>query len=371
MTSTVKKGNIFARIWEKLRPQKRSVSERVIYTIVFLVFLFMAATYVYVLLWCFMSGAKEHREVVLSPFALPTTWHFRNYLDVFDLMTVNGSGFFRMLLNSLYFSVLGGFLTTFSSLMLAYVTAKYKFPGRGIFFGASLVMILLPIYGQGGSMYLLLDKLEFINSPWMILSSLGGFGMNYMYFHAFFQNLSWGYAEAAEIDGAGEYGIFFRIMLPLAMPMFGAVFLMVWLSEWNNYASALLYLPQMKATVNLATEEGLSNFWTEEYEGKAVTVKLRVYDGTITFLYKIEGSENPDDPEDGYITLFSVNGEDTPYGYVRILTENATNIIIVNLDANAAAVALEVGYAANGLDGVQDYDYTDSWSDNDLFAFAK
>ena len=205
----------------------------------------MAATYVYVLLWCFMSGAKEHREVVLSPFALPTTWHFRNYLDVFDLMTVNGSGFFRMLLNSLYFSVLGGFLTTFSSLMLAYVTAKYKFPGRGIFFGASLVMILLPIYGQGGSMYLLLDKLEFINSPWMILSSLGGFGMNYMYFHAFFQNLSWGYAEAAEIDGAGEYGIFFRIMLPLAMPMFGAVFLMVWLSEWNNYASALLYLPQM------------------------------------------------------------------------------------------------------------------------------
>ena len=44
MTSTVKKGNIFARIWEKLRPQKRSVSERVIYTIVFLVFLFMAAT---------------------------------------------------------------------------------------------------------------------------------------------------------------------------------------------------------------------------------------------------------------------------------------------------------------------------------------
>ncbi len=133
---------------------------------------------------------------------------------------------------------------------------------------------------------------------------------------------------------------------------------------------------ECKATVNLATEEGLSNFWTEEYEGKAVTVKLRVYDGTVTFLYKIEGSENPDDPENGYITLFSVNGEDTPYGYVRILTENATNIIIdnvsiVNLDANAAAVALEVGYAANGLDGVQDYDYTDSWSDNDLFAFAK
>ena len=69
--------------------------------------------------------------------------------------------------------------------------------------------------------------------------------MNYMYFHAFFQNLSWSYAEAAQLDGASDYGIFFKVMLPLALPMFGAIFLMVWLAEWNNYGSALLYLPQM------------------------------------------------------------------------------------------------------------------------------
>ena len=66
-----------------------------------------------------------------------------------------------------------------------------------------------------------------------------------MYFYAFFQNVSNTYAEAARIDGAGDYTIFFRVMLPQAMPMFGAIFLMIWMAEWNNYSTALLYLNEL------------------------------------------------------------------------------------------------------------------------------
>lgn len=231
--------------WFLSKFQKRSVSERILYALIFLLFAAFALSYLYVLVWCFLSGLKTHGEVIETPFSLPTVWHFEHYLEAFSEIDVNGFGFLEMFVNSIYFSVLGGLLTTFSSMTLAYVTAKYKFKGSGIFFTASLIMILLPIYGSGGSMYLLLDRLGFLNSPMMIFSSLGGFGMNYMYFHAFFENLSWSYAEAAEIDGAEEYGIFFRIMMPMAMPMFGAIFLMVWLREWNSYESALLYLPQM------------------------------------------------------------------------------------------------------------------------------
>ena len=177
--------------------EKRAKTERVLYAIIFVLFTAIAASYLYVLFWCFMSGTKTHTEVVLTPFALPEKWHFSHYIEVFDVMNVNGSGFFTMFLNSVYFSVVGGFLTTMSSMTLAYVTAKYKFRGSGFFFTGSLIMILLPIYGQGGSMYVLLKNLGFLNSRLMIFSSLGGMGMNYMYFHAFFQNLSWSYAEAA------------------------------------------------------------------------------------------------------------------------------------------------------------------------------
>lgn len=227
------------------RFERRSVSERILYAIVFVVFAALAFTYVYCLFWCFMSGFKTHGEVVLKPFALPEKWHFENYAEMMDLLKVRQTGFFGMIMNSVYFSVLGAFISTTCTCMLAYVTCKYKFPFAGLYFVGSLIMMILPIYGTGGSMYLLLDKLGIMNSPWMILTSTAGMGVNYMYFHAFYQNMSWSYAEAAQIDGAGDYGIFFRIMLPQSLPMFGAIFVLIWMAEWNNYSTALLYLSKM------------------------------------------------------------------------------------------------------------------------------
>ncbi len=224
---------------------RRSLSERIVYAIVFVIFAIFALSYVYCLLWCAISGLKTHEDVVMKPFKLNTEWRFKNYLDLFDLLRVGNTDFFGMLGNSVYFSVVGAFLATLCTAMTAYVTSKYKFKGSGIYFLAALVMMILPIYGTGGSMYLLLDKLNLLDSPMMIITSMGGLGVNYMYFHAFFQNVSWNYAEAAQIDGASDYTVFFRIMLPQAMPMFGAIFLLIWMAEWNNYSSALLYLPNM------------------------------------------------------------------------------------------------------------------------------
>ena len=122
----------------------------------------------------------------------------------------------------------------------------------------------------------------------------------------------------------------------------------------------------------LTSYTGLGNFWTEEYDGKTVSVKLSVIDGAISFMCKI----NSDQSDNGYVTLFTADFEDTPYGYVRILSENASNIIldnvkIVNLDANADSVSLDVGYAPNSLYGTEDFNYTDSWSDDDLSKFAR
>ena len=107
-------------------------------------------------------------------------------------------------------------------------------------------------------MYVLLHDLGLLNSRLQILTCLSGIGVNYMYFHAFFQNVSNTYAEAAQIDGAGDYTIFFRIMLPQALPMFGAIFLLIWMAEWNNYSSAVLYLnklPTLSAGIYLFQTE--------------------------------------------------------------------------------------------------------------------
>jgi ABC-type glycerol-3-phosphate transport system permease component len=69
--------------------------------------------------------------------------------------------------------------------------------------------------------------------------------MFFLYYSAFFKNLSWTYAEAAMIDGAHDFDIYFRVMLPQAKPIFGALFLTQWIGAWNSYDSALIYLPTL------------------------------------------------------------------------------------------------------------------------------
>ena len=66
-----------------------------------------------------------------------------------------------------------------------------------------------------------------------------------MYFYAFYRGLSKSYAEAAEIDGANKWQIYFKIMLPQAFAMFGSLFLMLWIADWNNYSTALIYLSKL------------------------------------------------------------------------------------------------------------------------------
>ena len=228
---------------EKLFSRK-SPSEIVLYSLVFIVFCAFAFSYLYMIFWCAYSGMRSHNALVESPFGFSEI-QLINYIDVFTLLEVGDNNFFDMLLNSMYFSFLGPFLCMTVTSMMAYVTAQYKFFGSRAVYFIVLVVIALPLYGSGTAMYKLLWRLGFIDSRWMILTSLNAFSIYYMYFYAFYRGLSKSYAEAAEIDGANKWQIYFRIMLPQAFAMFGSLFLMLWIADWNNYSTAIIYLQKL------------------------------------------------------------------------------------------------------------------------------
>ena len=187
---------------------------------------------------------RDFRSLAKNPFGFSKI-QLKNYVDVFALLEVGDSNFFDMLINSLYFSFLGPFLCMTVTSMMAYVTAQYKFFGSRAVYFVVLVVITMPLYGSGTAMYKLLFKLNFLNSRWMILTSLNAFSIYYMYFYAFYRGLSKSYAEAAEIDGANKWQIYFKIMFPQAAAMFGSLFLMLWIADWNNYSTALIYLSKL------------------------------------------------------------------------------------------------------------------------------
>jgi ABC-type glycerol-3-phosphate transport system permease component len=240
-----KKDNFFLRLKRAIYG-KKTVSECIVYTIVFLLFTAIALSYLFVVVWSLLAGMRGHRAVVLTPFEnMLSNLQPKELLAVFTELKVAKWGFMEMFGMSVYFSIFGTFLTIMSTSTLAYVTTKYKFPCSNWFYFVVLFTMTLPLYGSGGAKYRLYQDLGFINNPAIIITCLGGMGGNFLYFNAFYRGLSSTFMEAAELDGANEWQIFFQIVFPQSMGITGALFLTMWVGQWNGYGDILIYLPKM------------------------------------------------------------------------------------------------------------------------------
>lgn len=225
--------------------KRKSPAEIALHCLVSAIFMVVALSYLYILVWAFIAGLKTHTEVVMDPFGMPQIWQWQNYVDVFSLLEVNGKDFWDMLFSSCWFSVVGVLIQQFTTITFAYCCTKYKFPLSWLPYTLILIMITLPIYGSGGATYKLYHALGLVDTYAHVITSASGMSMFFLYYRAYFQNLSWTYGEAAMIDGANDFQIYFRVMLPQSKPIFGALFLTCWMSNWNNYESALIYLPNL------------------------------------------------------------------------------------------------------------------------------
>ena len=119
-------------------------------------------------------------------------------------------------------------------------------------------------------------------------------------------------------------------------------------------------------TVSLE-QSGMENFWTAEHEGRVVNVKVTSTDGVCTVYCRFDGIGQ-------YIPVMKYVSETTPYGYVKIMAKDVSNVIIDNVEienTDANAVLTIEKDKPNGLDGAVDYDYSDGWSDEDLLPWAK
>lgn len=225
--------------------KRKSKAEIILYSCVSLLFFAVAFSYLYIVVWAFIAGCRTHTEIIMQPFGLPDKWQFKNYIEVFKILEVNGNNFFDMLFNSVWFSVVGVLIQQFVTINLSYACSKYSFPGSNLIYSIVLVMLTLPLYGTGGAQYKLFYNFGLIDNYFQVITATAGMNSMFLYYVAYFKNVSWTYAEAAMMDGAHDFQIYFRVMLPQAKPIFGALFLTQWLSNWNEYSSCLVYLPNL------------------------------------------------------------------------------------------------------------------------------
>ncbi len=235
--------------------KKKIFNQNILFIILFIVLALYAVTLILPLGWGVMVSLMDQTQFELKPFAFPDICHFENYIKAFDLFKVTIAGtdansatevvyIETMLLNSILYCVGCAFFSTLAPCLVAYITAKYNFKFLKFINSFVIVAMILPIVGSAPSEMQIAKSLGLYNNIfgfWFMRFSF--LGMYYLLFYATFKNLSWGYAEAAIIDGASNFTIMVKIMFPLISSTFGVIFLLFFISYWNDYTTPLLYLP--------------------------------------------------------------------------------------------------------------------------------
>lgn len=218
--------------------------------LVFVVFVLYAVSLLVPFLWMIMNMFKDVGEFNGGNyFGFPKTLRLKNLATVLNF-TANGQKVYEMFFMSIITTFLGTFIHVFFSTVTAYCVAKYDFPGKKAILAVAIFTMVLPIVGTLPAQVQMMETFGINNSLIGVLFLYSGcFGFNFILLHGSFESISWTYAEAAEIDGAGRFQILFQIMMPLAKGAIISVAVLQAIGIWNDYSTPYLFLGQKQTLV--------------------------------------------------------------------------------------------------------------------------
>jgi multiple sugar transport system permease protein len=184
-------------------------------------------------LWMILGSFKTATELIRIP---PTFWPenptWDNYSTILNDPKLPLS---RIYANSTFVAVFNVCTTLFTSSLLGFLFAKYEFRGKRLFFGWFLLSMMIPWQITMIPGYLILAKIGLLNSLWglVVFSALDAFGIFLM--RQFIQSLPNELMDAARIDGASEWQIFLRIVLPQLGAPLATLGTLTFMANWNSY----------------------------------------------------------------------------------------------------------------------------------------
>lgn len=206
------------------------------------------------LVWAMISAFKTPRDFQTNPVGLPEKI-VNNFGEAIKLYKIQVGGvkgqprydmFPQMLYNSILYTVGCTLFNTVVTCLTAYCCARYKYRLSKIVYAVVLITMTIPIVGSLPSQIQVAQTLRIYNTVWgMWLQSATFLGLYFLVFYETFAALPNSFFEAARIDGAGDFSLIFRIALPLAKNVFFTIFLLNFITYWNDYQTPLLFLKSM------------------------------------------------------------------------------------------------------------------------------
>lgn len=197
-------------------------------------------------------SALSYSPYMDGEFAWPNPWIIDNYKDVWRFFAVkvpSGNAFRfvaipEMALNSVLYAIGCAVASMATSLLVAYVVARFDFKFCGVIYFIVIIQMIIPIVGS------LPSELRMARALGLYDSILGMYimrcyvnGTYFLVFYGTFKSIPKDYAEAAQLDGAGNWTIMFRIIIPFVKGSMFTVILLNFISCWNDYQVPLMYMP--------------------------------------------------------------------------------------------------------------------------------
>ncbi len=219
--------------------EKMQSEHKAVLIVLCVLFSLYALTLIYPIGWMLYNSLKTKQEFMANPWPPAKDIMFVNYVEIFKLFNLG-----EMIFNSLTLSLGIPTVAVFVTSCVAYAVAKYRFPGKRVLYFVAVAVMFIPTTGSLPVTFKLVNDLGLYDN-WlgMVIRGAGGFGFNFLIMHGIFSGISRTYAEAAKIDGAGNWRIFLQIMLPQAKSTLFAIWILGFIGQWNDYASAKLFYP--------------------------------------------------------------------------------------------------------------------------------
>ena len=220
---------------------KNSIGGRIFDVFNFLFMILMIIITLYPCYYVVVGSVSDPVEIAKSGAILlyPKGFSISSYREILTYGEL-----WRSYANTIMYVVGGTTLGVLGTLAAAFALTRKDLPGQNFF----LVFLMTTMYIAGGTIptFLVVRAVGLLDSPFTMMI-MGVFAVyNIIVTMTYFRNMPAGLEEAAKIDGAGEFTVLFKILMPLAKPIIAVIALYIGVAIWNNYMTALLYLTNRK-----------------------------------------------------------------------------------------------------------------------------
>lgn len=215
--------------------------------------------------WMLSNSFKTTMETLTDPMHLiPQEFTLDGYIKV-----LTGSPFFRWLGNSIFITCTNTIVILFTSTLVGYVFARFRFRGKDFLFAMLMFTMMVPAQVTMITTFIIIDDIGLYDSVWALIipSFVNVFGIYLC--KQYCEEIPRELIESARIDGAGDFYIYWKIVIPQIKPAIGALAIFTFMEYWNDYLNPLIYLSSTdKMTLPLA----LSYFSTQHSTDLSATM---------------------------------------------------------------------------------------------------